>query len=58
MKQAAGTAEASLELKALVFQMHTSGYTHDAIAAYLGKSKTVINELLKPLQNKKGKGAE
>jgi hypothetical protein len=40
-------------LKTLVFQMHNAGCTQDAIAAYLGKSKGLINTLLKPLQ--KGK---
>ncbi|MGA1983566.1 MAG: helix-turn-helix domain-containing protein [Acidobacteriaceae bacterium] len=50
MKQPAGTAEASLELKALIFQMHMAGCTQDGIAAYVGKSKSTINEMLKPLQ--------
>ena len=43
----------SLELKALVFQLYAAGHTQDAIAAYVGKSKSTINELLKPLQKKK-----
>ncbi|HWB33036.1 MAG TPA: helix-turn-helix domain-containing protein [Acidobacteriaceae bacterium] len=48
-------SEISLELKRLLFAMHESGYTQDAMAAYLGKSKKTINEMLKPLQNGKGK---
>jgi hypothetical protein len=47
--------ETSLELKRLLFEMHEAGYTQDAMAAYLGKSKKTINEILKPLQNGKGK---
>jgi len=48
-------AEISLGLKSLLFEMHEAGYTQDAMAAYLGKSKKTINELLRPLQNGKGK---
>jgi hypothetical protein len=48
-------AETNLELKSLLFEMHEAGYTQDAMAAYLGKSKKTINEMLKPLQNGKGK---
>ncbi len=48
-------AEANLEMKSLLFEMHEAGYTQDAMAAYLGKSKKTINEMLKPLQNGKGK---
>jgi transposase len=51
----AKTTDVSLDLRALVFQMHDAGYTQDAIAAYTGKSKGTINEMLKPLQ--KGKGS-
>ena len=47
--------ETNLELKSLLFEMHEAGYTQDAMAAYLGKSKKTINEMLKPLQNGKGK---
>lgn len=54
MKQAKTTADLSIELKALIFQMHVSGYSQDAIAAYVGKSKGTINETLKPLPKKKG----
>jgi len=42
--------EVPLELKSLLFQMHMAGCTQDAIAAYLGKGKQTINEMLKPLQ--------
>ena len=48
-------SETSLELKWLLFEMHEAGYTQDAMAAYLGKGKKTINEMLKPLQNGKGK---
>ena len=48
-------SEASLELKRLLFDMHEAGYTQDAMAVYLGKSKKTINEMLKPLQTGKGK---
>ena len=47
--------DANLELKWLLFEMHEAGYTQDAMAAYLGKGKGTINEILKPLQNGKGK---
>jgi hypothetical protein len=50
-----GISETSLELKRLIFEMHEAGYTQDAMAAYLGKGKKTINEMLKPLQNGKGK---
>lgn len=50
-------AETSLELKSLLFEMHEAGYTQEAMAAYLGKSKKTINEMLKPLQDGKGKKA-
>ncbi|MBB5063904.1 transposase [Granulicella mallensis] len=56
MKPSVSSLDTSLELKALVFQMHTAGCTQDAIAAYVGKSKGTINEMLKPLQ--KGKKNE
>jgi transposase len=55
VKQSIATPEQSLELKALAFQMHSAGYTQNAIAAYVGKSKSTINDLLKPLQKGKGK---
>jgi hypothetical protein len=42
-----------IELKLLVFQMHQAKYTQDAIAAYVSKSKSTINEMLKPLQKRK-----
>ena len=42
----------TLILKMLVFQLHSAGYTQDAISAYLGKAKKTINEILKPLQEK------
>jgi len=48
-------SETSLEFKWLLFEMHEAGYTQDAMAAYLGKSKKTINDLLKPLQTGKGK---
>lgn len=48
-------ADTPLALKALVFQMHMAGTTQDAIAAYVGKSKTDINRMLKPLQKGKVK---
>jgi hypothetical protein len=48
-------SETSLEFKWLLFAMHEAGYTQDAMAAYLGKRKKTINEMLKPLQNGKGK---
>lgn len=48
-------SETSLELKRLLFEMHEAGYTQDAMAAYLGKAKRTINEMLKPLQTGKGK---
>ena len=44
----------SIELKTLVFQMHIAGCTQDGIAAYVGKSKSTINDMLKPLQKRKG----
>lgn len=50
--------EVPIELKSLVFQMHMAGCTQDAIAAYLGKGKVLINGLLKPLQKKKEKNTE
>lgn len=48
-------SDTSLEFKRLLFEMHEAGYTQDAMAAYLGKSKKTINYLLKPLQTGKGK---
>ena len=51
----AESPETSLEFKRLLFEMHEAGYTQDAMAAYLGKSKKTINDLLKPLQAGKGK---
>lgn len=53
MKEAKTTGDVNLGLKSLVFQMHVAGYSQDAIAAYVGKSKSTINELLKPLQKRK-----
>lgn len=50
--------EDSLMVKLLVLQMHESGYTQNQICAYLQKSKTTINALLKPLQKKKGRSSE
>lgn len=55
MKQPLAPSETSLELKGLVFQMHLAGCTQDAIAAYVGKSKSTINEMLKPLRRGKEK---
>ena len=54
MKTTEIPTDLSLELKTLVFQMHLAGCTQDAIAAYVGKSKSTINEMLKPLQKRKG----
>lgn len=48
-------SETTFDLKRLLFEMHEAGYTQDAMAAYLGKGKKTINEMLKPLQNGKGK---
>ena len=48
-------SDTGLELKWLLFEMHEAGYTQDAMAAYLGKSKKTINDQLKPLQTGKGK---
>jgi predicted transcriptional regulator len=50
-----GLSETGLEFKRLLFEMHEAGYTQDAIAQYLNKSKKTINDMLKPLQNGKGK---
>jgi hypothetical protein len=50
-----GPSETSLEFKRLLFEMHEAGYTQEAMAAYLSKSKKTINEMLRPLQNGKGK---
>ena len=47
--------EYSLALKTLVFAMHQAGYSQLAIATYVGKSKTDINQMLKPLQKGKEK---
>jgi hypothetical protein len=47
--------DVSLALKTLVFQMHQAGFTQGAIAAYVGKSKTDINKILRPLQKEKVK---
>jgi transposase len=47
--------EESVTLKLLLFQMYSGGYTQDEIAAYVGKSKTTVNTMLRPLQKKKGK---
>jgi hypothetical protein len=47
------TTESSLALKTLVFQMHMAGISQGAIAAYVGKSKTDVNRMLKPLQKDK-----
>jgi hypothetical protein len=60
MKQSAETIETSIEFKSLLFQMHMAGCTQDAIAAYLGKRKSTINEMLKPLPKgaKDGKARE
>jgi IS30 family transposase len=54
MKEIEAPTSLSLELKTLVFQMHDAGCTQDAIAAYVGKSKSTINEMLKPLQKRRG----
>jgi len=48
-------SDTSLEFKRLLFEMHEAGYTQDAMAAYLGKRKKTINEMLRPLQTGKGK---
>ena len=53
MKEGSERNEQSLELRSLVFQMHLAGCTQDAIAAYVGKSKSTINAMLKPLQKEK-----
>jgi transposase len=53
MKETKATGDVNLELKSLVFQMHVAGYSQNAIAAYVGKSKSIINEMLKPLQKRK-----
>jgi len=50
--------DASLAFKTLVFQMHQAGFSQAAIAAYVGKSKTDINQLLRPLQKEKPKGTK
>jgi hypothetical protein len=44
----------TLLLKTLVFQMYAAGMTQEAICKYVGKAKSSINEMLKPLP-KKGK---
>jgi IS30 family transposase len=54
MKGIKTALDLSIELKTLIFQMHLAGCTQDAIAAYVGKSKSTINEALKPLPKKKG----
>jgi DNA-binding CsgD family transcriptional regulator len=46
-------AELGLAFKSLVFQMHIANYTQDEIAAYVGKSKSTINEMLKPLKKRR-----
>ena len=53
MRGAKATGDVNLDLKSLVFQLHVAGYSQDAIAAYVGKSKLTINEMLKPLQKRK-----
>jgi hypothetical protein len=53
MKETKTTGDVNLELKLLVFQMHVAGYSQDAIASYVGKRKSTINEMLKPLQKRK-----
>ena len=45
----------SICLKLLVFQMHMAGLSQSAIAAYIGKSKTDVNRMLKPLQRSRDK---
>jgi len=50
------SSDVSLELKALIFHMHMAGYSQNAIASYLGKGNSTINEIMKPLQ--KGKKNE
>ena len=42
--------ETSIALKALVFQMHVAGFSQGAIETFVGKSKTDINRMLKPLR--------
>lgn len=49
------TEVSTIALKTLVFQMYMAGMTQGAIAAYVGKSKTDINRMLKPLQKEKEK---
>jgi ABC-type transport system involved in Fe-S cluster assembly fused permease/ATPase subunit len=53
MSEKSTGAEASVALKTLIFQMYQAGCTQGAIAAYVGKSKTDINQMLKPLQKAK-----
>ncbi len=53
MRRADSQPEVSLAFKALVFQMHVANYTQDEIAAYIGKSKSTINEILKPLKKRR-----
>jgi transposase len=55
-KKVNATPEPSIELRSIVFQMHMAGCTQDAIAAYLGKGKQTINEMLKPLQKPSKRG--
>ncbi len=54
MKETKTPTELTLELKALVFQMYLAGCTQDAIAAYVGRGKQTINEMLKPLPKRTG----
>lgn len=42
-------APMDIALKALVFEMHVKGVSQDAIAKYVGKAKSTINDMLKPL---------
>lgn len=42
----------SILIKTLVFQMYLAGMTQDVISRYIGKSKTTVNEMLKPLPKK------
>jgi transposase len=52
------TKDDSVALRLLVFHMHSAGYTQNEIAAYVERSKTTINAMLKPLQRRKGKDAK
>jgi hypothetical protein len=49
-------SDLSIALKSLIFQMHMAGVAQSAIASYVGKSKTDINRVLKPLRKGKENG--